>query len=131
MKYDSTSKFLDLRRLVKGLYIYTFKSVFGYTWMKLKLTCQGIWVARACVISFAERGVIGSQCPGNFLLVCVFCWNEFSHKKNQPYSRCLPLQSPFAPPASPSLPWYHLLSLLKRAWRWRSRPIWKLGWGLL
>ena len=40
--------------------------------MGLKLTCQGRWVARDRLIRFAERGVIGSQCPGNSLLVRVF-----------------------------------------------------------
>ena len=39
--------------------------------MGLKLTCQGMWVARARVVWFAERRVIGS-CPGNFLLASVF-----------------------------------------------------------
>ena len=74
MKYDLTSNSLDLRPLVKGIYIYTFKSVFCFTCMGLKLACKGRWFARDLVILFAERGVIVSQRPGSFLLVCVFCW---------------------------------------------------------
>ena len=29
----------------------------------------------------SERGVIGSQRPGDFLLVSLFCWNWFFTKK--------------------------------------------------
>ena len=72
MKYDSTSNFLDLRPLVKGINIYICEAVFYFTYMGLKSACQGRWFVRACAILFTERGVIGSQRPGDFLLVCVF-----------------------------------------------------------
>ena len=39
-------QFLDLRPLVKGIYIYTCKAVFDFTYTGLKLTCQGRWITR-------------------------------------------------------------------------------------
>ena len=43
--------------------------------MVLKLSCQGMCVARTREIWFTGRGVTGSQDSGNFLLASVFCWN--------------------------------------------------------
>ena len=40
--------------------------------MALKLICQEIWFARDRGILFAERGIIGSQRPGDFLLASFF-----------------------------------------------------------
>ena len=40
--------------------------------MILKLTCQGMWVARSRTIWFADRGCIGSQRLGNCLLRSFF-----------------------------------------------------------
>ena len=53
-------------------YIYICKAVFYFAFMGLNMTCQGIWVAQDCAIRFAERGVIGSQHPGDFLLASFF-----------------------------------------------------------
>ena len=62
---------------------------------------QGMWIARARAILFSERGVIGSQHRGSFLIASVVCWNEFSHKKSTiqslyttSISKILPTQSP-------------------------------------
>ena len=50
MKYDLTRDFIFFRPLVKGLYIYIYEAVFGFTYILLKMTCQGMWVAQARVI---------------------------------------------------------------------------------
>ena len=50
MKYDLSSDFIFFRLRVKGLYIYICKLGFGFNLMGLKLTCQVMWVAQACVI---------------------------------------------------------------------------------
>ena len=57
-----------------------------------------MWVARARAILFYERGVIGSQRPGNFCLLVFFVGMIFHTKKNQPYTRCSLLQSIKSPP---------------------------------
>ena len=65
------------------------------------MNCQGRCVARARVILFAERGVIGYQRPGDFLFACVFCWDGFSHKKmNQALAVCC--RSQYLPPLPPN-----------------------------
>ena len=47
----------------------------------MKLICQGMWITRTRAIWFFEIGVIGSQRPGDFCLLLIFCWNDFLHKK--------------------------------------------------
>ena len=72
MKYNLTSDLIFFRPVIKVLYIYIYKAIFNFKLMGLNLTSQAMWVARVRVILFTERVVIGSQCPGNFLLVSVF-----------------------------------------------------------
>ena len=61
---------------MKGLYIYTCKSV-------LDFTLQGMWAARVRAIWFAEIGVIGSQHPGDFLSHLYFFVGMNFHTKKQ------------------------------------------------
>ena len=61
--------------------IYTYNTFLDLKQMGLDIICQGMWVMVARAILFAERGFIGSQCPGNFCLLLFFCWNVFLHTK--------------------------------------------------
>ena len=72
MKYNLTNNLILLRTFMKLLYIYTCKVILYFIHMGLNLICQEMRVARARTIWFAERGFIGSQHPGNFLLDSVF-----------------------------------------------------------
>ena len=57
-----------------------------------------MWVAQARVTLFAERGVMGYQRPGNFLLVCVFLleyfFKRFDSTLSNRYHSCLSLPPP-------------------------------------
>ena len=71
------------------LYIFICAAIFYFKHMGLKMICQGMWFVRACVICFAERGVIDSQSHGDFLFASVFLLELlFTQQKNQPHSRC-------------------------------------------
>ena len=78
---------------MKVKHIYTCKAIFDFKHMGLYMICQGMRFVGDRVIWFAERGIIGSQRPGDFLFASIFCcWNKFSKKLNQPYNSCLLLQ---------------------------------------
>ena len=70
-----TSNLIFFGEVMKVLYIYICKAVFDFKHRGLNLICKGMWVVRARTVLFAERGVLGSQRPGDFLLASVFCWN--------------------------------------------------------
>ena len=91
------------------------------------MICQGMWVAWSRVVWFTERGVIGSQCPGIFLLDSVFCWN----RKNglTAHSQIATTISNHSHP--PSQPRASLLAQLRKEVRRQSRTRRISGWGLL
>ena len=97
MKYNLTRNLIFFITLIKVIYIYKCKYILDFEYMELNPSCHWMWFPRDSAIWFSERGVIGSQRPGNFCLLVFFCWNEFSHK-NQPYACCLLLQSLNPPP---------------------------------
>ena len=127
VKYDLTSDLIFLRPLIKVIYIYVCKDIFYFTCMELKLIYQGMWVARYRAIWFAERRVVGSQSPGNFLLASVFCWNwkniftTHSRIANKIANNSYP----------PSQTTASMLTQLEREGRRKGWEIQRSGWGLL
>ena len=82
MKYNLTSNFLDLIPLVKGLNIYIHVRPFFillrwyWSWPAKEGRSRGLsWYNSL----WEELLVLNTR--GDFLLVCVFNWNDFSHKK--------------------------------------------------
>ena len=80
MKGDLTSYFRFFRPVMKLIYVCNCNAVIGFNQVGFFLLYQGMWGLRDRAIWFAERGVFGSQRPGNFLLASVFCFNLFSQK---------------------------------------------------
>ena len=89
MKYNYASDLIFFRPVIKLKNINNSKAIFDFEQIILFIICQkcGAWVV--CAIWFSERGVIGSQSTGDFLLASGFIWNYFSHKKNQHHIRYL------------------------------------------
>ena len=56
---------------MKVKYINSCTTFFDYKQMVLLMICQEMWALGGLRNMISERGVIGSQRPGNFLLVSV------------------------------------------------------------
>ena len=90
-------QFLDLRPHVKGIHIFICEVNLIFTYMGLKSNCQGRWVARARVIWFAERGVLGSQRPGRFFAcLCFFVGTTFHTNYLSALMRTFYVKQPFS-----------------------------------
>ena len=76
MKWDLTSNLIFFWTVSKVKYIKNYKAVFDFKHMGLFVIHLGLWDLGIWSIWFAERGVIGSQRPGDFLWVSIFRWNE-------------------------------------------------------
>ena len=96
--------------------------------MGSNLTFQGMWVARARAIRFAERGVIGSQRPGDFLLASIF-FLELEKNVLTAHSRITTTNS--GHPHSPNQPRACLLKKLRIGVRRQIRTKRRSGWGIL
>ena len=57
---------------MKVKYINSYTTLFDYKQMVLLMICKKMWALGGLRNVISERGVIGSQRPGNFLLVSVF-----------------------------------------------------------
>ena len=86
MEYDLTRKLILFIPVMKVKYIYTYETILDFKQVGLFLVCQGIWGLMVRAISFAERGVIGSQRPGNFLFDSVSLELIFTQKINQQHA---------------------------------------------
>ena len=74
--------------------------------MRWKLNCQGRWVAQARVIWFSERGVIGSQRPGDFCLFVFFSCNWKNGLKAY-YRITTTISNHYHPPSQPRASRWH------------------------
>ena len=130
MKYDLSSYFIFFRPFMKVKNIYTYNKILYFKLMGLFLIRQIMWGLRDRAIWLAERGVIDSQLPVDFVVCFCFLLELIFTQKNSVACSLFTTAIDKHPP-NPSPPWAHLLSQLQRGWRWRSRTRWKSGWGLL
>ena len=127
MKYNLTINLIFFIPVMKVLYIYTYKAVFDFKSMGLKLICKGTWVARDHAIWFSERWVIGSQLRGNFSLD-FFVVGIGKNSLTAHSWTATTIANHFHPPSKPRA---SLLAQLRIGGRRQSRTRGRLGGGLL